>query len=168
MWTILNWCSWWAELILHHFQPDWNWNVKVRTLGCWILGEFWVEVNTEMLKHLLGWCRPNQKAIEIFMPHNSNVVFEHLKIYIIFVLKLSVTLLGGMLQKDLGMDLRSCCGIVTELPWTILWGIGIGNHSLHPFLVPVKVSVDIHTQNIYVWVYTEYKFCFQNQFVFSS
>lgn len=66
-----------------------------------------------------------------------------------------MTLLGGVLQKDL----CSCCGIITVFPQTILGGIEVGNHSSHPFLVPAKVSVDR--------VYPEYELCCQNQFVFS-
>lgn len=112
------------------------------------------------MKHFLGCYRPSQNATEIFTPHNSNIVFEHLKMKIIFLLKLSVALLGGVLQEDLGMDLSSCCGITTMFPCTILRGIGVGNHSLHPVLVLVKLSADR--------VCTEYKFCFQNQFFFPS
>lgn len=104
-----------------------------------------------MMKHFPECYRPNQKATEIFMPHKPNIVFEYLKMKIIFVPKLSVTLLGGILQ-DLGMDLSSSCGIITVFPRTILRGIGVGHYSLHPFLVLAKVSADRE--------YIEYKFCF--------
>lgn len=154
----------WSELFLHHFKREWNWNVKVRTVESWICGELWVDANSEMIKHFLECYGPNQKATEIFTPNNSNVVFEHLKMQIIFVLKLYLTLLGvlNILEKNLGMNLSSCFGIIDVFSLTILWATGFSNHS---FLCILPLW---QWKSLWTRAYTEYKFCFQIFFVLFS
>lgn len=92
-----------------------------------------------------GSYRPSQKATRIFRPRNFTIVFEHLNINVVFVLRLSVT------SEGFGFGSRSCCGISTVFPRMILWGIDTDNPSLHPFLVPTKVPADR--------IDTEYKSC---------
>lgn len=103
---------------------------------------------------VMGLTKRPQKSSHLII---LMLFFEHLKMQIMFVLKLYLTLLGvlNILEKNLGMNLSSCFGIIDVFSLTILWGTGFSNHS---FLCILPLW---QWKSLWTRVYTEYKFCFQ-------